>query len=162
MSNAFPLRRRSIEVVRQTNFEPTEDGGGLIVFDGWDNSFKVEDRDDFHLRIAVSWYVVGETLPDSVLLEFVNPDLDALGISAVALRRVLLFDDTGTLSSFVEDNLGTWWIVPQRSKRDLPYQLQFTTTGDDGITMGLMVDVAWFPNWPCPGVDAAVRKAIGG
>lgn len=155
MSNAFPLWRRSIEVVRDTPFTPTADGGGLINFDDWEARLPPGAQDDFHLRIAVSWNVPGVALPDSVLLELVNPD-DSTG----SLTRVLLDDDTGTLQSFVEDNLGTWWIVPRRSKRDLPYELHFTTTGD-AIISGLMVDLAWFPNWPCPSVDDYVRKMVG-
>lgn len=157
----FPFRQRSIVRSQVADFAPTAEGGGLFNFDRWLDFCP----DGFHIKVAFSYYREGGTSypMDTALLEFVNPTPEptAVGLLGGSVdRRVVLEDATGTLTSFIEDNLGTWWALPMRVKPDLPYEVHFTTSGflGEGSRHTLMIDVAYFPNWPSADLHAVLRR----
>lgn len=152
MGLVLPHRRRTLQRQRQnTAFLGTAAGGGLYNFDKWDDEFPT---DAFTLMLRAWFFASGAVA--TAELAFANPD-DPTG----ADRMVILEDNTGTLESFVEDNLGQWWVVPHRTgKSRLYWDLQFITTGDVGDAT-LNVEIAWVPNWPCSIDDLRNLLAMG-
>lgn len=142
----LPFRRRLLQPRTRTSpFSPTADGGGLYIFDEYDNDLP---RDAFELMIRVWW--ASTSAQDIVELQFANIDpVTGFAGESGTDRMLILYDDSGALSSFVEDNLGQWWIVPR--DRDHPRQFQrlmFRTTGSDNVNT-LNVEIAWVPRFPC-------------
>lgn len=159
----FPFMRRTI---RRSAPAGTIFSGsnhyGRFNFDRWGENEELRSR--FELLISVSFY---SPVPQAtVLLEFVNPTPDPEAVTVTAVntdRMVLLFDDSGTLTSFVENNEGAWWPVPWREKPDLPYELHFTTAAGDsaGDIRTLQVELAWIPRWPCAMLSDYLARLSG-
>lgn len=159
----FPFRRRSIVRSVNTNFVTSgSNPNGVFNFDRYLDFAP----DDFHIKLAFNYYVLEANVMASVRLEFVNPTPlpDAVDLAGTNTdRREILVDATGTLYSFVEDNLGTWWTLPMRTRPDLPYEVHFATTGHgDSAVQTLAIDIAYFPNWPsqCLGATLRDRSAL--
>src|SRR5690242_8019211 len=123
----FPFRRRILlPRYRTETFLPTDAGGGLYVFDDYDNDMPQEC---FELMIRVWW--ASTSAQDVVELQFANIDpITGFAANSGTDRALILYDDSGELSSFVEDNLGQWWLVPRTSPKENCWQrLMFRTTG---------------------------------
>lgn len=82
--------------------------------------------------IGFSYNARGQTIADTLLLQFVNP-LDPLD------ARTLFFDDTGLVEDFTENDLGNgWWVPYLKGDSGNRYELHFTTTGDVGEKRALL------------------------
>lgn len=154
----LPYRRRCIRRSSTTGFVTNAgpSSNGRFNFDRW-NDFC---PDGFHIKLAFNWTTFEPSL--SVLLEFVNPTPDPNSIDittgTTTDRRIILFDDSTTITSFVEDNLGTWWTLPQREKPDLPYEVWLTASGSDARSQTFSIDIAFFPNWPSQNLHGMLRR----
>lgn len=147
MALIFPYMRRLLAPRTSVgNFSTEEGGNGVWNFDGWDSEV---GRERFELMLRV--WMTADGPVGGVNVAFVDADANAAGVTSN--RMVVLDDQTGTLESFVEDNLGAWWIVPRLSHaNDRLHELHITTSGAP-IAKTINVEVAWVPRWPCSLAD---------
>lgn len=135
MSALFLYKRRVLPPRRVLgDFQP--EGAGLYDFTNYGDEFP---RESFDMVLRVWWASI--SVVADVLLQFVDPTDTSVG------NRMVLVQDTN-LDSFVEDNLGQWWLVPTQYTAPTQYQqLQFTASGASDSTLN--VEIAWVPRWPC-------------
>lgn len=118
------------------NYDATTGRGLLRIHPKWQAGAlqQAKSRGVCSIIPVVEIWFRTEIAPATLLLEFRDPDADPQYIDPVTgltqNRKILFRDTTGTVTDFIEDNLGQGWRVPPRMKGDY-YELQFRTTAKE-------------------------------
>lgn len=161
----FPFMRRTLRRSIGLGAAIVPTTNGCFNFDKWHETADLRLR--FELLVSVAFFTPDSNPQTEIELAFVNPTPapDAIdpttGLNTD--RMVLLFDNSGTLTNFVENNQGPWWPVPWREKPDLPYELQVTApSGDSSASVRtIIVELVWVPRWPCLGLNEYLARLAG-
>jgi hypothetical protein len=118
--------------------------GGQLDLSRWGDRYLQHFAPVCSFVYASGFNAEGNPVENDVLLELVDPDPDY----ADSARQVII--EQSGVSSFVEDNLGHGWVIPYRRRSpNLPWLIEFSTSGDGegaaDVPRTLAVQLWWEP-----------------